>query len=1127
MINIYTVQPVNYFGYRKSMLPLLAAQRSMFLYEKSHPNTTTYHHTVAMEITGPINKACFLKAFQLLMQRHEALRTRIINQAEQTYQAALPYYEDNPPNLPISMLSIAKKHRRRIEQVADSLKKIGREDLINAPFDFNQGPLWRGALIEHSPEKYQCLLVFHHLIVDIWSQNIILRDFSEIYNALLENRSPNLPPVASLADNHFLEEESDQQQKLDYWKKKLDNLTPLTLESDNPSQDFKFAGDRVYFSINPSTLHAFQTIAEKNNASISSVILSSIFALLYRYTSETDICLGVASANRRGYEKNVDDEVNCFINSVPIRTMIDKNEAFTTLIENVSQTMKTALKNQLPLDLVIQNAMSLETKSTLNQASPFNVLCNFNKERTSLKLHGTQATTPIELNLGHSKFENFGINVDLASGKAFVEFNTDSFEKKSIESLVQHLQVLWTGIAKHPEEKVSQLPILTSKEKQILDNFHKKGQKYTPVDDFFHLMFSRNAHKHSRETAVVFHGENQIVNRISYAELEKKSNDLATYLMHMGIGPENPVGVCITRSIDLVVAMLAVMKAGGVIVPLENKIEGNPVDAPLYHKIKDAKINTILVDQNTQSLFPHEEEYLPPFCLNIQDPNYLLQVKQLGLFYEPPPLTGKNLAYIMYTSGATGEPKGVMIEHESLINLAYAVRDRNLPIGSKVLLTAPVTFDCFFFELLEWLAVENELHIINENERLSPLVQEKIIRDYQINCATLLPDLIKNLDPNHLPSLVDVISMGSAPHAGSLDRWHSRKRTIRNEYGPTEATICITDHRYRPGESYNNIGQPIRNAGLYIIREGTECPPNLTGELYIEGPLARSYLGKDDLTAQKFLLLYYHPRSHTLSSQPSKDAIPKRLYATGDLARYTVNNNRVSIEFVGRKDRQIKLHGVRIELDGIEALLRKHPAVQDIFVNLNETKDVLIAYVVPKIHHQVSELEDYIKSMAVPLTLIPLEELPLNKNGKVDFKALAKINTTEQQVSSPLNALQIKLCQLWKTVLHCEDINIQKTFRQHGGDSLSLAILETKLIQSFPRIKEKVIELVNKEITILKIEELIKSNYQRKQSKQEQSKAKTLNTNNITHTLFGNVKTDRRKLKMQIAPDASVAKLFK
>lgn len=1107
------------------MLPLLAAQRSMYLFEKRHPKTTTYHHTAAMEITGPINQSCFLEAFKLLMQRHEALRTRIINSAGQPSLEILPYDGGDSLELPVSVIRVPKKYHHKVEQAADVLKKIGQEGIINTPFDFNKGPLWRTVLLEYAPNKYQLVLVLHHLIVDIWSQNIILRDLSEIYNALLENRSPQLPDIPKLSENHFVEDKPEQEDKLNYWKKQLDHLTPLMLERDYPSQDFRFLGDRVYFSIPPDILKTFQTIADKNQSSIPSVILSSIFALLYRYTSETDICLGIASANRRGYEKNANDQVNCFINSVPLRILVDKNASFEKLVQNVTNVMKTALQKQVPLDLIIQEAMSLETKTALNQATPFSVLCNFNKEKKTLQLSGTKATYPVELNLGHSKFENFGINVDLDNGEAFVEFNTDLFKKEFIQALVNHLQVMWSAIAKQPKQKVSELPILTNQEKKLLNKFHHENKKATP-HDFLHLMFSRNAEKHSHETAIVFHGENQKTRMMTYAELEKKSNNLAAYLRNIGIGPEKTVGVCLNRSIELVIAILAIMKAGGVVVPLENKIEGNPKDALLYHKIKDAAIDTVLVDNETISLFKHEAKSKTPFCLNIEDPSYLQQVKKLGLKYQPPSLTEKNLAYIMYTSGTTGVPKGVMIEHGSLNNLAYAIKDRQLPLGSKVLITAPPTFDCFFFELLEWLAVENELHMINEKERLSPLVLERVIRNYQINCVTLLPDIIKNLNPNQFPSLMDVISMGASPHPGSLDLWHSKNRKIRQEYGPTEGTVCITNHPYRPGESYNNIGKPIRNAVLYIMREGSECPPNLTGELYIEGPIARGYLGKEDLTQQKFPLFYYHPDTHTWNHEPSANAnvIPQRLYATGDLARYSIAKRNMSIEFVERKEDYRKVHGILIERKGIEDNLRKHPAVQDVAITLHESKDYLLAYIVPKAGHPIEEFDDYVESLPVPLKVITLSELPLNKNGKVDFKALANIhNIDSPEFTTPQTDLQKKLCQIWKSILHCDHINMHKTFRQHGGDSLSLAILETKLIQYFPRAEEKVSELLNKKITILKLEELIKVNNKRKLS---ESVPKTYQDNS-SRTLFGNVKTDSPNMDVQVSQSAPAAKLFK
>lgn len=1102
------------------MLPLLAAQRSMYLFEKKHPNTTTYHHTAATEITGAINQSYFLRALQLLIERHEALRAKI-NQTTDTPELDIMPYQDKWSNdLPISVVNVPEKYHRKIEQVQETLKKLGREDIINAPFDFNNGPLWRGVLLKYSPTKYQFVLVLHHLIADIWSQNVIMRDFSELYNALIQYRPANLPAIPTLLENHYNETKTEE--KLNYWKEQLNDLSPLHLQSDYKVQDIRFRGDRIYFGIPPNTFKQLQDIADKNHASISSLLMSSVFALMYKYTSETDICLGVASANRRGYEQNADDQVNCFINSVPLRVKIDKKASFENLLKNVTDVMKTALQNQLPLDVITQEALSLETKSALNQASPFSILCNFNKEKKPLQLYNTQPATPVELNLKHSKFENFGINFDLDSKKAFIEFNTDLFKKETIETLVNHLQVMLNAIAKNPAQNVSELPILTQKEKKILNTFHNENKKETPCDDFLHLIFTRNARQHSHKTAMVFHDNQHTQHRITYAELEKKSNNLAAYLMNIGIGPEKTVGVCLNRSIELVVAILAILKAGGVVVPLENKIKSNTHRAAFDHKIAEAGINTVLVDNQTKDLF--DQTAKTPFCLNINDHSYLQQVKKLGLKYHKPSLTKNNLAYIIYTSGYTGPPKGVMIEHGGLTNLAYSIKDRQLPLGSKVLITAPPTFDCFFFELLEWLAVKNELHMINEKERLSPNVIERIIREHKINCVTLLPDIIKNLNPDHLPSLVDVISMGASPHPGSLEKWHSARRTIRQEYGPTEATVAITQHPYQPGEAYNNIGKPIRNANIYILRDGCECPPNLTGELYIEGPIARGYLGKTDLTNQKFSLFYYHPGKHTFSTQSSNDPniIPKRLYATGDLARYTVSTNGINLEFLERQSK-IKIHGVLVDMIGIEDNLRKHPALKDVAVNVNESKDYLLAHVVLNDDHQIDEIDDYVQSLSVPMKVITLNEIPLNDNGKVDVAALAKlrINDAPEQ-TTPQTPLQERLCQIWKNILHCDDIDIRKSFRNHGGDSLSLAILETMLVQTFPNAEQTIAELLNKNMTILKIEELIMMGHKRKLS---DTLPKTIQ-NNINHTLFGNVQADTPNLDIQLST-APAAKLFK
>lgn len=902
--------------------------------------------------------------------------------------------------------------------------------------------------------------------------------------------------------------EKNQQAKIAYWNQQLADLALLKIQPDYPhAKRVKHLENQIHFKMDSMSRAALKKIAAANNTTLSNVLLAGIYTLLYRYTAETDICIAIAGKTQSGLDQNTHQDT-----LIPIRTHLDKENFFNELIQVIETNIKTAFDNELPLNDILQ-LLKKET-DTFSQNPLFNVICQINESKNALESH--------EPNKEFSPCENFKFyfNIQNESVQGFLIYNANLFKQETVQRLIDQLQILLIHAADDPTKKISQISFLTEKEKLHLNKFNQKVTP-TPSNDFIHLIFSRIAKAHPKKTAIVFHDENNKFESITYEDLDKLTDSLAAYLKNIEIGPEKTIGVSVTRSINLIIAIIAIFKAGGVVVPMESNLDcSESRESILYHKITDALVDTVIVDNNTINLFSGYPGKL--FRLNIEEERYLHLVKKLGLTYQPPKLNGNNLAYIIYTSGTTGEPKGVMIEHTGLTNMAYAIEDRNLQTNSKILCTAPHTFDCFFFEMLEWLNVHGEFHFINEKERLCPEVQEKIMRTFDINCATLLPDIIKNINPENLPSLYDVISMGATPHKEVLEQWHRLGKVIRNEYGPTEATICSTVNPFKPGKSYTNIGKPIRNCNMFILDpNGMECPLGVPGELYIGGiGLARGYVGKPELTALKFPTMIFNPidRSFSLETftprvsdyclqfetktkennlkrlvtttkttrkriKSDTDQQPKkvRLYSTGDLARYELDvDNQLSIDFLGRKDRQIKIHGVRIEIDGIEAILRKQPSIKDVYLSPNETKDYLIAYVVPKNSNKITreELENYLKLTSIPVVawpqvIIELEKLPINKNGKLNIKALPR---PEQEASLPatLTPLENNLCRIWAEVLHCDQINLTKTFKQHGGDSLSLAILETKLNRTLPLNKKIGINILNKDITITQLETLLK-----------------------------------------------------
>lgn len=1110
------------------MIPLHAVQSSIYSSEKSQTEDQKpylYHHAFAINIKGNLDEVVLNEAFKQLIARHAILHSPIILNNEKPYLYAQPIEEG------ISYLNKMDVSESKVlvndlipgistasKNLLHTLKLIHQDDLIFSPFNLEKAPLWRHALLKYAENNYQLIFVFHQLIFDNESQQIFLKDLSEIYNALIENRQPNLLPIPNLSIILADERIPHSTENLQFWQEKLQDPNSLQLQTDYPPlKNFRHRGDQVVFQLEDELIKKLKKLSQENQTNLETILLTSVFTLLYRYTSESDITINFTTSTRETFNVSAQQVINCFNNSFPLRILLDKHAVFTKLLTQVDHLKNEAFLKQIPID---------ELKELINKNVPepsINISFNFNQEKIPLSLLKTEPAYPETLTLECTNYENFGIRFEKdPHGNYFasVEFNTDLFNSKTIQSFINHLKTLLHSISLNPNASIASARIISTEEAAIFSRYYE-NDKPTDYSNFVTKEFKAVAKSFPDRQAIVFHEEDGHVISLTYRKLDKITDDLAAFLNNINIGPEKTIGVCLTRSPNLIVAILAILKAGGVVVTMENNIENSySADSPLYHKISDTIVTTVIVDNNTKALFPGISSKL--FCLNIEDESYKHTIKELGLKYQEPKLTPNNLAYIMYTSGTTGKPKGVMIEHGNLTNLMYAIKDRNLPVGSKVLCTAPPTFDCFIWEMLEAIVTKGECHLINEKQRLSAVTQQKIIQDFGINCATLLPDTIKHLNPQTLPSLIDVISMGGIPHKDTIELWQRHHKSIRNEYGPTETTICITENICLPSVPHTVVGKPIRNNMIYILDENYNiCPPNIPGEIYIGGAgVARGYVDHA-ITQEKFPRLIFHPDKH-LFTQPiipsehneahtsqeisnngkrkrSQDQLTvpakkqkiidqgniMRLYATGDLAKYyLLPDNTPVIYFIGRKDRQIKIHGVRIEIDGITALLRRHPDIKDVYVKANDSKDALIAYVVTPSGKPLNKMDiDHflqktsLQRVAWPKSIISLNELPINKNGKINVKALPNPNDISIEHHGLHTDLEIKLCQIWADVLRISnnEIDVMKTFREHGGDSLALSEMELILNQEIKLAKRISINVLDKDMTITSLAGLIES----------------------------------------------------
>jgi|GEM_PF-3099423 len=900
------------FTQRAHLIPLLGAQKSIYYFEELHSttdsSTAAYHYTLVCNLNGELNIPLFTQAMQRLMERHEALRVQLFKDEEGEVFLAPLISNNSSPACPLQIINAAMNPASSIEAQLKEIaarpffklyesntidkKETGEQKISDSP---NEQPLWRCVLVQYPNQHYQLLIAASSLIVDVPSANILMHDLSEFYNALVEGREPSLPNLPALRE---IKPEASDLSKLEKWKATLNDLSPLQLRTDfMPQSNLSYRGNRIPFKLEKSLIDALTAVdIGTQNISLHLRLLASLYILLYRYTGQTDICLGTTSANRHHYSVDVSRLVFGLVNSIPIRAKFNDQFNYLDMLQLLKPIVVDAYQNQLPFDLIAEQALSKREKGRLNTASPFDIIFNLNEQLTPLTLKEIESSYPDRLNLECSRFK-LGINIDKlpdGSYRGYFEYNPELFKASTIDRIKDHWLNILKSLAQNPQEKIANIYYLTAEDRAITTKANDTQVDHSE-DPFVKDLLRQTAQQYPHRNAVVFHQANGETETLTYKDLLKKIDRLAALLRAWGVGPEKIVAICLNRSPRLTIARYAVLEAGGVVLHIENNAR-----ALAFSKLSQVedRLEIIIVDNSTQDLFKNElsekNKTSKYTLINLDKIQALTAQLSTGINYGPPlPLTKKNLAYIAFTSGSTGTPNGIMITQEGFANLAMAIGDRvikdtsssaaanpnrSLPQGCQVLAISTPEFDCSFWEEGEAWKTGGTLHIVHQAGRLDPEILQAIIIKFQINAVTLLPQIADALDWTLLTSIKDLIIMGAKPKEGITQRLKQliaeRNRSgnplaVRHEFGTTEDTVCTTENPIHAETPFDSIGFPARNHQIHILDGNLQtCPIGVPGELYLAGlGLASGILGNPVATHAKFLPLEFNPA--TLCFRPS------------------------------------------------------------------------------------------------------------------------------------------------------------------------------------------------------------------------------------------------------------------
>jgi amino acid adenylation domain-containing protein len=1008
---------------RAGDVPLSFAQQRLWFLDQLEPDTSTYSITVRRRLRGPLDLKSLGSALTELVGRHESLRTTFVTRnGEPCQQIAEP--------APVMFEVVDLEHVPEADREQSAAERIREE--VQRPFNLTRGPLFRPLVLRRAVDDHELVISIHHIVADGWSLGVIARELHTLYEAHAAGMVPRLPEIpVQYADFAIWQRQWLANDVLEilrqYWRKQLAGLpAPLELQTDQPrSRDSTSAGASFDFQIPAGLADSLRHLGRAEGTTLFMTLLAGFKTMLARYTGAEDIVIGTPVANRNHVE--LEAIVGFFANTLVLRTDLAGDPTFREILGRVREVSLGAYTHQdMPFEKLVEE---LRPERKLGQNPFFQLSFVFQAPTTATGFDFMTVASPFDLTL----FVRGGSEGPLG---ATIEYRRDLFGPQTIARLARCYLTLLEGVAADPDLRLSALPLVDAAEAhRMLIEWNTTSTDY-PRDRSLHGLFEDQVDATPDAVAVVF-GQTAL----TYRELDRRANRLAHHLVSLGVGPEQAVGVWMERSAETIVALLGILKAGGAYAPLDSMA---PPDR-LAFMLRDAEIDILVTQDRMLGRLPaHGARTI---CLDTE-PRAIAEQPNTR-----PSIDGSSdaLAYVMYTSGSTGEPKGVAVTHRNVARLVRGTDYADFGPGEVFLQLAPLSFDASTFEIWGALLNGGRLAIATPGllsvDELGTMLERHGVTTLWLTAGLFHQVVDQRIDI--LRSVRQLLAGGDVLSPSHVRRVRATLPSCRliNGYGPTEGTTFTCCYQITSDAGLARsvpIGRPIPNTRVYVLdRNRQPVPLGVPGELWVGGDgVARGYLNRPELTAEKFV------------AQAVAGGREERLYRSGDLVRWLPDG---VLEFLGRLDHQVKLRGYRIELGEIESTIAGHPGVRAVAVTARsdwEGDKRLVAYVVAEGTLDGRALRERVRSKLpeymVPSAFVAIDRLPLTANGKVDRARLPEPKDSREPTSAPSeprDEVERKLLRIWEEILGIDRIGTQDNFFDLGGHSLSALRMFVRLEQ--------------------------------------------------------------------------------